>query len=234
MGSGDNYTTDNSQCINGANVEAAYRSSNNVNYIRQMFKHYDGCTSLDYVEKKLPYLALEGWFDSDSAQVFNLLPTTTKWRSTRQAHQLPLQTIQDEPFLHPVSQQECHWRDTHVHGVCRSIKLTSPTDASKVFGIPNFVLLFWVQIEQDWGFKVSGLMLGYDQNVLIDSIFIKLQNGLRYYHSAFHNLTSVERLGLDCNVEFTNANHGIMPEVHNIWVQSTQSEENDLDNTFQG
>jgi len=25
-----------------------------------------------------------------------------------------------------------------------------------------------------------------------------------------------------------------MPEVHNIWVQYTQSEENDLNNTFQG
>jgi len=44
----------------------------------------------------------------------------------------------------------------------------------------------------------------------------------------------VERLALDCKVEYTNANQGIMPESHNIWVQYTQSEENDLDNTFQG
>jgi hypothetical protein len=35
-------------------------------------------------------------------------------------------------------------------------------------------------------------------------------------------------------VEFSNANQQIMPEAHNIWVQYTQSEENDLDNTFQG
>jgi len=76
-------------------------------------------------------------------------------------------------------------------------------------------------------------VLGYDENVLLDIIFIKLQNGLLYYRQPFHNPTSVERLGLDCKVEYTNANQGIMPEAHNIWVQYMQSEENDLDNTFQ-
>ena len=63
---------------------------------------------------------------------------------------------------------------------------------------------------------------------------IKLQNGLLYYRQPFHNPTSVERLGLDCKVVYTNANQGIMPGAHNIWVQYMQSEENDLDNTFQG
>ena len=91
-----------------------------------------------------------------------------------------------------------------------------------------------MQIEEDWGHEVSGLMLGYDQNVLIDSIFIPLQNGLLYYHQPFDNPTSVQRLGLDCKVEYTNANQGIMPEAHNIWVQHTQGEENDLNTTFQG
>jgi hypothetical protein len=55
-----------------------------------------------------------------------------------------------------------------------------------------------------------------------------------YYSQPFHNLTSVEHLGLDCKVEYTNDNQGIMPEEHNIWVQYMQSEPNDLDNTFQG
>jgi len=118
--------------------------------------------------------------------------------------------------------------------VCRSIKLTSLRDASEDFRIPNFGQLFRAQIEEDWRHKVSGLVLGYNQNVLLDSIFIKLQNVLLYYHQPFHNPTSVECLGLDCKVEYTNANQGIMPEAHNIWVQYTQSEENDLDNTFQG
>jgi hypothetical protein len=105
---------------------------------------------------------------------------------------------------------------------------------SEDFGIPNFGQLFRTLIDDDWGHKVCGLVLGYDQNVLIDSIFIKLQNVLLYYCQPFHNPPAVECLGLDCKVEYTNANQGIMPEAHNIWVQYTQSEENDLDNTFQG
>jgi hypothetical protein len=58
--------------------------------------------------------------------------------------------------------------------VCRSIKLTSLRDASVDFGIPNFGQLFRTQTEDDWGHEVSGLVLGYDQNVLIDSLFIEL------------------------------------------------------------
>jgi hypothetical protein len=78
---------------------------------------------------------------------------------------------------------------------------------------------------------VSGLVLGYDQNVLIHSVCIELQNGLLYYCQPFHCPTSVEHLGLDCNVEYTDSNQAIMQESHNIWVQYTDS---DLDNTFQG
>jgi hypothetical protein len=55
-----------------------------------------------------------------------------------------------------------------------------------------------------------------------------------YCHQPFHCPTSVEHLGLDCKVKYTNANQGIMPEADNIWVQYTQSEEIDLNNTFQG
>jgi len=115
--------------------------------------------------------------------------------------------------------------------VCRSIKLTSLRDASEDFGIPNCGQVFPAQIEEDWGHEVCGLVLGYDQNALIDSIFIKLQNGLLYYCQPFHCPTSVERLGLDCKVEYTIANQGIMPECHKVWVQYTES---NLDNTFQG
>ena len=77
-------------------------------------------------------------------------------------------------------------------------------------------------------------MLGYDQNAIIDSIFIKFHNELLYYCQPFHNPTCVECLGLDSKVEYTNAYQGIMPESHNISVQYMQSEESDLDNTFQG
>jgi hypothetical protein len=77
-------------------------------------------------------------------------------------------------------------------------------------------------------------VIGYDQNVLLVSIFSTFQTGLLNYHQPLHNPTSVEHLGLDCKVEYTNANQQIMPQFHNIWVQYTQSEENHLDNTFQG
>jgi hypothetical protein len=118
--------------------------------------------------------------------------------------------------------------------VCRSIKLTSLRDVSEDFGIPHFGQRFRAQIDEDWGHEVTGLVLRYDHNVLVDIILIKLQNGLLYYHQPCHNPTSVEHLGLDCKVEYTNANQGIIPEAHNIWVQYMQSEENDLNNTFQG
>jgi hypothetical protein len=88
------------------------------------------------------------------------------------------------------------------------------------------------QIDLDWGPEVCALVLGYDRIVLIECISIKLQNGRLYYHQPFHNPTSVERLGLDCNVEYTNANQGIMPEAHDIWVQDAQWDWNDCNNTI--
>jgi len=231
MGSGDNFTTDISEQLHIANLKEAYRSTNKVNYTRQMLKHNDRCTGLDYMEEILSHLALQGWYDIDSAKVFNLLSAADKRRNTRRAHPLRVQHCQEEPFFRPVSQQVHHLRETHVRGVCRNIKLTLLRYASEDFGIPNFGQLCGAQIEEDWGHEVCGLVLGSDQNVLIDTIFIKLHNGLLYYRQPFHCPTSVEHLGLDCKVEYTNANEGIMPESHNIWVQYTES---DLDNTFQG
>jgi len=105
MGTGDNFTTDISERLHSANVKEAYHSTNKVNYIRQMIKHNDRCTGLDYMEEILSYLALQGWYDIDSAKVFNLLSATDKRRSTRRAHLLHLETIEDEPIICPVSQQ---------------------------------------------------------------------------------------------------------------------------------
>jgi hypothetical protein len=120
--------------------------------------------------------------------------------------------------------------DTHVCVICRSNKLTPLRDAAVDFGIPNIRLQFRTQTEDDWGHEVSGLVLRYVQNLLIDCIFISLQNGLLYYHQPFHCPTPVERLRPLCKVEYTVANQGIMPESHNIWVKYTDS---DLDNTLQ-
>jgi len=148
-----------------------------------------------------------------------------------QSHPSRVQHSQDEPFFSPVPPQVHYLREMHVCRVFRSIKSTLLRDASEDFRIPNFVQLFRPQIEEDWGHEISGLVLGCDQNVLLHSMCIKLQNGLSYYRQPFHCPTLVECLGLDCKVEYTNANQGIMPESHNIWVQFTES---DLDNTFQG
>jgi len=232
MGSGDNFTTDIFEQLHIAKAKEAYWASNKVNYIWQMLKHNNWCTGPDFLEETLSYVAIHGWYDIDSAKVFNLLSATNKWRSTLRAHLLHLQTIQDKPIIRTVSQQVYHLRETHIRAVCRSIKLTTLRDTSEDFGIRNFGQLFHVQIEVDWGHEVSGLVLGYDQNVLLDSVFIKLQHGLLYYCQPFHWPTSVEHLGLDCKVEYTDTNQGIMPEAHNIWVQYTQSEENHLDNIF--
>ena len=124
MGSADNFSTDIAELKLMANVKEAYRSSNNRYYIRQVIKHNDRCNGLDYMEETLSYLALEGWYDIDYAHVFNLLSATDILCSTCRAHLLRLQTIRDEPIIHPELHQVYHLRETHVRGVCRSIILT--------------------------------------------------------------------------------------------------------------
>jgi len=231
IGSRDNFATDISEQQYIVKLKEVYRSTKKVNYIRQMLKHNDRSTGLDYVEETLSYLALQGWYDMDSAKAFHRLSAAnTRW-STYRAHLQHLQHCQDELFFCPMSQQVHHLRETHVRGVCRSIKLTSLRHASEDFGIPNYGQLFHAQIEEDLGHKVSGLVLRYDQNVLLDCLFNKLQIWLPYYRQWFHCPTSVERLGPDCKVEYSDANLGIMPESHNILAQYTES---DLDNTCQG
>jgi len=178
IGSGDNLTTDISEPLHISNVKEAYRSTNKVNYIRQMLKHNDRCTGYDYMEETLSYLTHQGWNDIDSANVANLQSAADKRRNTRRAHLLRLHHCLKEPLFRPVSPQVYHLRETHARGVCRGIKLTLLRNASVDFGIPNSGQLFRTQIDDDWGHEVSGLVLGYDQNVLIVTVFIKLLNGL--------------------------------------------------------
>ena len=73
MGLGDNFTTDISELLHISNVKDGYRSSNKVNYTRQILKYNDRHSSLDYMEETLHYLALQGWYDVDSAKVRNNL-----------------------------------------------------------------------------------------------------------------------------------------------------------------
>jgi len=127
-----------------------------------MLKQNDPSTGLDYIEETLLYLALQGWYDIDSAKVFNRLSTADKQWNTRRAHLLRLQHSQDKPLFHSMLAEVHHFIETHVHGGCWSITLTSFRDASKEFEIPNFVQLFHSQIKEDLGHKVSEPVLRYD------------------------------------------------------------------------
>jgi len=193
-----------------------------------MLKPNHGCTGLHYMEVTLWYVMLQGCFNIDSANIIDWISSVAKWQNTGRANILLMQRLQKLPFFRPVSLQVLHLSETHVHPECRSIKLTTFRDSSEGVWIPNFGQVFQAQIQEDRRHKVSGLVLGYDQNVLLDTIFIKLQNGLLFSWQPFHCPTSVDHLGLDCKVKYTNANQGIMPASHNIWVQYIESH---LDNT---
>jgi len=49
MGCGHNFTTDNCEQLHITNVKEVYGSSNKLSYIRQMLKHNDWCSGLDYM-----------------------------------------------------------------------------------------------------------------------------------------------------------------------------------------
>jgi len=181
-----------------------------------MFNHNDRGTNLDNQEETLLHLALYGWYDIDSSYALTLPSATDKQRNTPRALLIHLLHYQEKTFFHPLSQQVHHLRETHVCGVSTSIKLTALTETSIDIGIPNCWQLFHAQSEDGWGHEVSGLVLGYDWNVLIDIIFMNRQNGLLYYHEPLHFPTSIEHLELDCKVEYTNANQEIMPGSRHI------------------
>jgi len=90
IGSGDIFSTDISDRLHIGNVKEAYRSTNKVNYIQQLLKHNDRSTGLEYMEKSPSYLALQGWYDIDSAKVFNVLSAADKLQNTSRAHLLHL------------------------------------------------------------------------------------------------------------------------------------------------
>jgi len=138
MGSGDNFTVHIFEWLHIVYVKAGYWSSNKVNYIGQMLMHNDQYTDFDYMEETLSYLALQGWYNIDSEKVCNLLSTTDEKRGTWKAYLLRLQTVQDQPIIHPASEQVYCLRQTHIRTVCISMKSTSLRDSSEDFGIHTF------------------------------------------------------------------------------------------------
>ena len=61
-------------------------------------------------------------------------------------------------------------REAYIHGECRSVKPKSLTEVDSDFEIPNLGKIFWTQIEEDWGTKITGLVLGYNLKILIDEV----------------------------------------------------------------
>jgi len=181
MGSGNHFTTDIFDQLHIGSVTEVYQSTNQVNQVRQMLQHNDRCTGHYYMDETLLCVALYSWYDIDSPDDFNQLPAAEKWQISCRPYLLHLQHCQEEPLFRHISQRVDHFSQTHVQQVGRSIKWTALKHASEYFRIPNFWQLFYAQIDENWGQKVCWLLLGYDQSVLIDCIFIKLQNGLLYY-----------------------------------------------------
>jgi len=146
MGSADDSVTYISEWLHIGNVKEAYQSTHTGIFIRQMLKHNAQCTHHDFMEEKMSHHALQGWYDFDYANVFNLLSASDERRNPRRAHLVRVQHCQEVPFFRPGSQRVHHSRESHVRGVCRSIELTSLRDASEAVGILNFGQLLRAQI----------------------------------------------------------------------------------------
>jgi len=186
------------------------------------------------MEVTLVYIALQGWYWIGSVIIANLLSGTDKQQNTHMAQLLHLQHVQQQPFFCPISQQAHHLSNMHVCKVCRWIKLSLLGDVSVDNRNHKYGQLILGQIEVNLQYKVSGLELGYDQNVLLDCTFNTLHNGLFYNGQAFHSPISVESLGLEYKVQYTNANHTIIPKSHSIRVQYTDTEQKKLNIPFEG
>jgi hypothetical protein len=68
MGSGDNFTSDISKRLYITNKNKTDQFTKNADYIQQILKHPDWCTSLDYLDETLSYLPFQGWYNIDSAK----------------------------------------------------------------------------------------------------------------------------------------------------------------------
>lgn len=182
-----------------------------------MLKHNGCCASFDYIVETLSHLTIQGRCEIESANDFNWLSATDTWRNISSALRVYIWHYQWERFFHLTLQPGQYLIQCHHCGVCRRVKLTLLRDTSEDVRISKVGQLFWSQIEEASGQWVCGLVVIYDQNVLKGSILVIYQNELWYYCRPCHCPTCVECLELDCKVEYSNANQGIIPESHNSW-----------------
>jgi len=162
MGSNYNFTTNISEQTNLSYVKEAYQSANEVKCIPQTLIHNGRYTALDYVEDVQSYLSQQSSYNTDCGIGLNLLLAGDKCRNGCRPHLLPIKHGHNEPCFQPVPRHVHHLGESHVCGVCGSIKSTTLSDASEDFSIPSIEPLLHVNVEEDWGHEVSGLVLDYD------------------------------------------------------------------------
>jgi len=134
-----------------------------------------------------------------------------------------LKHCQEARFFPLLTEQIPHAGEKLVHRDYRIIQQTSLRDAIVHFEIPNFGKPGLDEIREDWGYEGCRLALEYNQNVVTQSLSIKLLTGLLYYCQPFHCPTSVQCLELNWKVEYSNTNQAFMPESYNILVQYIDS-----------
>jgi len=75
----NNFTIDISEQLGINHVEDAYRSTNQVNYSRQILMHNTWSTSVDCMEQILSYPALQDFYDISLPNDFNIISPADKW-----------------------------------------------------------------------------------------------------------------------------------------------------------
>ena len=83
MGSADNFTTDISELLHKNMIKSGYNASNKKEFEKQILWYCDRITGLSYMEQNLRHLALEGYYDRDSAFVLGLLSESDRKQYTR-------------------------------------------------------------------------------------------------------------------------------------------------------
>jgi len=179
----------------------------------------------------LTYGGIQDWYDMNSKTVFNLQSATYKQWDSFRVNFSNLASCKSTLFFHSILQCVNLLWEMHTCTVCWSIKLTTFRSILEVFNIPIIRLQFHILSCIKHSVKDRWLAISHHLIVLLDSLFIQLQNTQWYYFLSFHNSTFVGWLVLVWNIAYVNAEYGIMSDDHVIWVQFTLDEEIYLSNT---
>jgi len=251
MGSPDNFSTDVSELLHVEMVKEAYRSTNRVDFEKQMLWYNDRYTGLAYMIQTLEYLALRGSFDSDTARTLKLSSREERLRSTRCARLRqaaagdPSAGFRAEstspaglgpkprsvPGYTPIAVPEARARlgihelrrQTVLAGRVQSMKSLSLREAATRFGINDFPAIFRQQIVAIWGPHLTERILGPDET-FADQVRIEVYNSVANFYQPFQRPLEVRKRLLRC----VRSGDGKRPPVtHNVWVRVTQDRTED-------